>query len=240
VEFSSLLLAHNFGDTLRAYPEAYHAKIDQAQAAQAAQAAGEGIVSAHDRVAFLHAIVPEDAVPDSRPRGIFLEHLSNADGTAAALDSYRAGDQPDCWIAKGEGWRIAKTYRLEANALSVAFRAEGKGLPALIETELNLALPSCDGYGGRYVLADGSIPGGFGLELRLDHVQTIKLDDSELRGALQIEARPPVRLAAAPHRTVSQSEAGFEKIMQAVCIALAWSPASGVEQVITLRVIPAS
>jgi hypothetical protein len=61
-----------------------------------------------------------------------------------------------------------------------------------------------------------------------------------LHGALRIEASQPVRLDARPHRTVSQSEAGFEKIMQAVCITLSWRPASGVEQIVTLRVIPAS
>jgi alpha-amylase len=49
-----------------------------------------------------------------------------------------------------------------------------------------------------------------------------------------------VHLAAQPHRTVSQSEAGFEKIMQAVCIRLAWSPVSGAKQVIALKIIPAS
>ncbi len=30
---------------------------------------------------------------------------------------------------------------------------------------LNLAMPSCDGYSGRYVPADGSIPCGFGQAL---------------------------------------------------------------------------
>jgi hypothetical protein len=90
------------------------------------------------------------------------------------------------------------------------------------------------------VLADGSVPGGFGEALELACMQQITLDDSELRGALRIEASQPVRLEAQPHRTVSQSEAGFEKIMQAVCITLAWSPASGVEQIITLKIIPAS
>ncbi len=241
VEFSSLTLTHNFGDTLRAYAEAYHAKIHHAPAEQAGHQAGAGIASAHDRVAFLHPILPEDAAPDLRPRGIFLERTGDpgSSGTLQPLDSYHAGDRPSAWIATGEGWRIEKTYRLEADTLSVVFRAEGSGLPALIETELNLALPSCDGYGGRYVLADGSIPGGFGDALELDGMHKITLDDTELRGALQIEARQPVHLAARPHRTVSQSEAGFEKIMQAVCVALAWSPAAGVDQHITLRVVPA-
>jgi alpha-amylase len=203
----------------------------------------EGITSAHDRVAFIHAILPEDAVPDTRPRGIFLDRVVNpgsVDSVLRTLDNYQAGDQPGTWVAQGEGWRIEKTYRLDADTLSVFFRAEGSGLPALIETELNLALPSCDGYGGRYVLADDSIPGGFGHQLELDGMQRITLEDSELRGALQIEASQPVRLTARPHRTVSQSEAGFEKIMQAVCIALVWPPTADVVQRIKLRVITAS
>jgi alpha-amylase len=243
VELSSLALTHNFGDTLRAYAEAYHAKIDQAQEAQAGSDAGEGITSAHDRIAFLHEILPADATPDARPRGIFVERLVNPDRPDDALqplDTYQAGDQPGTWVAQGEGWRIEKTYRLDADTLSVAFRAEGVRLPALLETELNLALPSCDGYGGRYVLADGSIPGGFGHELELAGMQRITLDDSELHGSLRIDTSQPVHLAAQPHRTVSQSEAGFEKIMQAVCIRLAWSPVSGAKQVIALKIIPAS
>ncbi|OHC61783.1 MAG: glycosyl hydrolase [Rhodocyclales bacterium GWA2_65_19] len=238
VELSSLVLAHNFGDTLRAYGEAYHAKIDQAQTAHAEH--GAGIASAHDRVAFLHTIVPGDATPDLRPRGIFLDRLCSADGPLRALDDYRAGNREGTWIAGGEGWRLEKSYRLEADSLSVIFRTEGDAFPALIETELNLALPSCDGYGGRYVLASGDIPGGFGQPLELDEMLQLTLDDSELRGALRIETGLPVRLKAQPHRTVSQSEAGFEKIMQAVCIALAWSPLAGSEQRITLRVIPAT
>ena len=239
VELSSLALAHNFGDTLGAYAEAYHAKIDQAQAAQAGKT-GAGIVSAHDRIAFLHAILPEDAAPDARPRGIFLERLAAAADSLQPVDRYRAGAQPGNWVAAGADWQLEKTYRLEDDALSVGFRAVGKAIPAMIETELNLALPSCDGYGGRYVLADGSIPGGFGQPLELDGMRRLAFDDSELRGALQIEATQPVRLRARPHRTVSQSEAGFEKIMQAVCVTLSWAPAAGIEQRITLRVVPAT
>ncbi len=240
VEFSSLAVAHNFGDTLRAYAEAYHAKIDQAHAAHTTQDTGEGITSAHDRVAFLHTILPGDADPDERPRGIFVDSVIGSNDMLRPLDFYAAGESPGTWAAAGPGWLIGKTYRLDGNTLSVVFRAEGGALPKFIETELNLALPSCDGYGGRYVLADGSVPGGFGEALELASMQRITLDDSELRGALQIEASQPVRLEAQPHRTVSQSEAGFEKIMQAVCITLAWSPASGVEQIITLKIIPAS
>ena len=240
VELSSLTLTHNFGDTLRAYAEAYHAKIDQSQASHAAQDAGGGITSAHDRVAFLHTILPGDAAPDIRPRGMFLDCVSKADGTQQALDSYCARKQAGSWVASSKGWRIEKTYQVEGDSLIVIFSAEGGALPGLIQTELNLALPSCDGYGGRYVLVDGSIPGGFGSELELDGMRQITLDDSELRGSLRIETTQPVHFKARPHRTVSQSEAGFEKIMQAVCISLAWSPVSGLGQRIMLKIIPAS
>ena len=240
VEFSSLAVAHNFGDTLRAYEEAYHAKIHLADASHAAPAATEGISSAHDRVAFLHTILPGDADPDERPRGIFIDSLVGRNDMLRPIAFYAPGEIPGVWTAAGEGWRIGKSYRLDGDTLNVVFRAEGAALPKLIETELNLALPSCDGFGGRYVLADGSVPGGFGEALELSGVQRITLDDSELRGALLIEASQPVRLEAQPHRTVSQSEAGFEKIMQAVCITLAWSPVAGIEQRIALRVVPAS
>ena len=240
VEFSSLPLTHNFGDTLRAYEEAYHGKIRYGATAHAATEDGAGIASPHDRVAFLHTILPGDADPDERPRGIFLDGIVDANDMFRSLDNYHPGAEPGIWIAQGEGWRIGKTYHLDGNALSVVFRTEGEVPPKLIETELNLAMPSCDGYGGRYVLADGSVPGGFGEALDLAGMQRITLDDSELHGALQIETSQPVRIEAQPHRTVSQSEAGFEKIMQAVCLTLAWSPAPGSEQRITLRVAPAS
>ena len=239
VEFSSLALAHNFGDTLRAYAEAYHAKIHLADAAQAGHASGEGITSAHDRVAFLHTILPGDADPDQRPRGIFVDAVVEA-GQRRPLDAYVPGAATGRWVAGGEGWRIEKRYVLEGDALCVSFRVEGTRLPAAIETAINLAMPSCDGFGGRYLLADGGVPGGFGEALELTAMQRLALEDSELRGSLLIEASQPVRLEARPHRTVSQSEAGFEKIMQAVCLTLSWTPAAGQEQRITLSVVPAS
>ena len=239
VELSSLPLAHNFGDTLRAYEEAYHAKIHFGEAAPGAATGAAGITSAHDRVAYLHTILHGDADPDERPRGMFVDSMVDVNDMLRPLATYVPGAEPGRWVGGGEGWRIEKRYALEGDALTVVFRVEGARPPASLETEINLAMPSCDGYGGRYVLADGSVAGGFGEVLRLEGATRFTLEDSELRGSLSIEASQPMQVDAAPHRTVSQSEAGFEKIMQAVCITLAWSPAVG-EQRITLRAIPAS
>ena len=239
VELSSLPLAHNFGDTLRAYEEAYHAKIHFGEAAPGAATGAAGITSAHDRVAYLHTILHGDADPDERPRGMFVDSMVDVNDMLRPLATYVPGAEPGRWVGGGEGWRIEKRYALEGDALTVVFRVEGARPPASLETEINLAMPSCDGYGGRYVLADGSVAGGFGEVLRLEGATRFTLEDSELRGSLSIEASQPMQVDAAPHRTVSQSEAGFEKIMQAVCITLAWSAAVG-EQRITLRAIPAS
>jgi hypothetical protein len=277
-EFSSLALAHNFGDTLRRHAESYHQKIDagkqkkvgadEATALQGGRAKdaalqtwdsasragllavadGEtaateknGISSAHDRIAFIHDISPADAMPDPRPRGIAIDTLI-ADGARHALDHYRPGDTPAGFIAEGDGWRMEKHYTLHGDTLEIAYRLTGEATNTCqVETQLNLAMPSCDGFGGRYILADGSIPGGFGQTLTLTGLSQITLADSELDGgAVHLTAVPPApTFSGQPHYTVSQSEAGFEKVMQAVCLTLRWST-PGEWQRITLKTISAA
>ncbi|MNN02624.1 hypothetical protein D3C81_1152900 [compost metagenome] len=84
-------------------------------------------------------------------------------------------------------------------------------------------MPSCDGFLGRYVLEDGRIPGGFGQALSLPRCSRLTLEDGVLGGTLQLACSVPLQLRGQPHRTVSQSEAGFEQIMQAVEITLLWT-----------------
>ena len=224
VELSSLPLAHNLGDTLRRYPEAYHARLGQQQSAHAA---GDGIASAHDRVAFRHEILPGDADPDSRPRAMFLERLIAADGRATDVDTYVADPGSSRYVAEGEGWRLAKRYALAGDTLAVEFTFDGRNPPAALETELNLAMPSCDGFGGRYLLPGGEVPSGFGTPLARESLAALRLEDSELHGAVDIAVSPSLTFDCAPHLTVSQSEAGFEKIMQAVRVRLRWTKPKG-------------
>ena len=94
------------------------------------------------------------------------------------------------------------------------------------------------GYAGRYVLADGSVPCGFGQVLELPAMRRLTLDDGVLGGALVLTASVPLALTARPHHTVSQSEAGFEKIMQAVEIMLSWPVAGEGEIAVGLAIVP--
>ncbi|HEY8856525.1 MAG TPA: alpha-amylase/4-alpha-glucanotransferase domain-containing protein [Rugosibacter sp.] len=251
-EFSSLPLAHNFGDTLRRHAETYHVKLQQKisqsgiqwDGADVASSTAEkkGIASAHDRIAFLHAIVPADAEPDVRSRGLFLDNWIAADGVRHALSTYRRDGAPGHFAATGDGWRVEKRYALQDDTLTIAYRMtsdteNSSALCGHLETQLNLAMPSCDGFGGRYILADGSIPGGFVQALTLTDLSQITLADSELGdGAVHLTAVPPApTFTGQPHYTVSQSEAGFEKIMQAACLVLRW-PATGDWQRIALKI----
>lgn len=209
-ELSSYPLKHNFGDTLRRYAEHYHARIDQTPS-ETPQ--GEGIASAHDIVRCKHPIAPADIVPDALPRAIAIDRL---DGEA--LTDYRAVEAG----AAGESLTLAftrdgidKRFAVVNGALEVRWQCRGLAGRRLGVT-LNLALPSCDGYAGRYRLADGSIPGGFGQPLAVAAATQLELEDGVLGGTLHIAAQPAAEFTAAAHHTVSQSEAGFEKIMQAV------------------------
>jgi len=117
---------------------------------------------------------------------------------------------------------LAKRYALSEDTLSVSWHLRQLA-GQRFATTLNLAMPSCDGFLGRYVLEDGGIPGGFGQPLNLPECCRLSLEDGLLGAALQLHCSHPLEIRAKPHHTVSQSEAGFEKIMQAVEISLLWT-----------------
>ncbi len=222
-EFDSYPLAHNFGDTLRRSHENYHDRIGHG-ASHAPD--GGGIASPHDRVDFRHAVAFEDVVPDALPRVLFADCYTATDGKLHGIRDYafEAADEngPEiAFRASVAGGTVRKHFRLTGARLTVTYAFDGLA-GGTFATELNLSLPACDGFGGRYILEDGAIPCGFGQQLAQDALTTITLDDSELGGALVLAASLPAALRAQPHFTVSQSEAGFEKIMQAATVMLSW------------------
>jgi alpha-amylase/alpha-mannosidase (GH57 family) len=228
VEFDSYSLSHNFADSLMRREEHYYAKMNLGHHAQAQDG---GIASAHDRVSFKHAIAQADIVPDARPRALFLDHWLSLDGEAALTPHYAPsadapGDEPAArFQARLPGGTVSKQISIADNRLTVRYRLDLTS-DGRFDTQLNLAMPACDGFLGRY-LYEGSIPGGFGQPLRLESASTLSLEDGVLGGVLELLTSAPATLVAQPHFTVSQSEDGFEKIMQAVTITLGWAVSAG-------------
>jgi hypothetical protein len=238
IELSSYPLAQNFADTLKRYEEHYHEKA-KAGAAAAKEHDGEGIASAHDVVRFKHKIEPEDLVPDTRSRGLFVETWTDYDAKLPVeyASSVVQGGAVLCMGQAGET-RVAKIYAVKDNRLSVALKAVGRGR---LSSRINLAMPCCDGPAGRYVVngEDGKpmIPGGFGQSFAWDGLKEIALEDHYLGGAIHLTSSLPARIKVQPHMTVSQSEAGFEKIMQAVELTFTWEVEGPTEIQVDLDVL---
>ena len=211
-ELSSYRLNHNFGDTLRRYHEHYHDKIGK----EATEHQGEGIASAHDVIRFKHPVSPEDIVPDTLPRALFLDEL---DGSS--LSDYVLVDSSALRFVRPGISKNYKIYEISRSTTAITWQFTGLAGHSF-STRLNLAMPSCDGFLGRYVLADGSIPGGFGQPLDLDEATSLTLEDGVLGGSIQLKTSISAEILGRPQQTVSQSEAGFEKIMQAVELRLNW------------------
>lgn len=219
-ELDTYALNHNFGDTLTRQNEHYYRKIhlnDQKGAGHD----GSGIASAHDRVSFKHEIGPQDLTLDSRPRALFLDAFQPSGGALVELSDYQLGDGGER-VAVFSTARCAmqKTIELSGKRIAVVYRFDAKSA-GMFSTEINLAMPSCDGPAGKFVYR-GEIPGGFGQPLEIDGLREILLEDDVLGGSLKLTASKPVRFSASPYFSVSQSEAGFEKIMQAVTLTLQW------------------
>lgn len=224
VEFSSLTLAHNFGDVLTRRAEHYHARLGEAATGHAQ--AGEGIASAHDRLAFRHAVSPADAAPDPRARALFMDAWEPHDAVPSwPCFVLAAGADGVVFTAEAGDGAVRKEYALDPDGLAVTWTVEA-GAPGTWCTQINLAMPSCDGFLGRYRSAAGVL-GGFGQPQALETSDRLRLEDGVLGGGVELLIDPPARVTALPLHTVSQSEAGFEKVMQAATLELRWPLAPG-------------
>jgi hypothetical protein len=213
-EFDAYRLRHNFADTLSMPQEHYHRKV---HAQPSGQHQGKGIANPHERVSLKHEITREDMVIDEEQKLMFLDRWSGHDAEVSPhyVASAHAGPGARFEAPLGAG-HVHKSVLLDGTRLDVAYRFKGAGAGSFRVT-LNLAMPSCDGPAGRF--RQGSqVMGGFGQVLHLDAMQRIVLEDEVLGGKLDISVDRPVSLHAQPCFSVSQSEAGFEKIMQAVTL----------------------
>jgi alpha-amylase/alpha-mannosidase (GH57 family) len=208
-EFDAYRLRHNFGDTLARREEHYYRKIRDHRASEN-EHHGEGIASAHDRVNFRHPVSPADLIPDSVARLMFVDRQNGK------VVRYARPSMQDA-RAELSGAGIGKTFAIAGNRLSVEYKLDVASGP--LEIEINLAMPSCDGFLGRYVV-NGEVPGGFGQAYTWDNITMLILEDGVLGGKIVLTSDQPLAVHVMPHQTVSQSEDGFEKIMQAVTLRI--------------------
>jgi alpha-amylase/alpha-mannosidase (GH57 family) len=221
VELDSYSLGHNFADSLSRRTEHYYLKLS---AEQQAHVQHDGIASAHDRVRLKHEISAADIEPDARARGLFIDRWSaDRNGALAPLDYTKADDQADAvlFVSQLHPGTVHKRISIAHNRLTVAYRFE-PAHAGHFETRIDLAMPSCDGVLGRYV-HEGRIPGGFGQRIELGALTALALEDALLGGSVEVLCSPPAHVVGEPHMTVSQSEDGFEKVMQATTLSLAWA-----------------
>ena len=237
-ELDAYALAHNFGDTLRRQQEHYYRKM---HVADDVQHSGQGIASAHDRVSFKHEISADDMRIDDFGKTLFRDHWCaerNAEPMHAHYLQNAKRDRAHAvgFIGEAGELRVEKHISVADNRLTVTYQFNSTG--GHFSTEINLAMPSCGGAAGRY-RHDNTIPGGFGQPLQLEEIRQIILDDDILGGSLVLSINEPVELSGHPHFTVSQSEAGFEKIMQAVTLHLSWPVAASHKKItIILAIVP--
>lgn len=223
-EFDAYRLAHNFGDTLKRQPEHYHHKVEAEPESEIGHD-GTGIANPHEKVSCKHEIADADLVVDVYPKTLLRDFWLDGDGIQP-LSAYRHAGTDGAELhfrADLQQGRIDKTIALQDNRLLVRYAFDD--MPqGEFRVEINLAMPSCDGPAGRF-RCDGEILGGFGQALSCGSFRQLTLEDEVLGGVLQLSSSVGCTFSSRPHFSVSQSEAGFEKVMQAVTLELQW-PAS--------------
>jgi hypothetical protein len=233
-EFDAYALRHNFGDTLTRQPEHYHRKVH----AQPDHHAQNGAISnPHEHMISKHEITAADLAVDAWRKTLLLDFWRD-EAVGLRQIGYRRPTISKTsldFCAALNGGKIGKKITLNKDTLLARYKFS-KLPPGSFLVEINLAMPSCDGPAGRYRSGE-NILGGFGQPLNISGMKEIALEDEVLGGSVHLRSSLPCAFVSFPHFSVSQSEAGFEKIMQAVTLLLEWpSEALTDELEIALRV----
>ncbi|NNM81147.1 MAG: DUF1926 domain-containing protein [Burkholderiales bacterium] len=215
-EWDSYDLSHNFGDTLAAPAEHYHKKI---HFQEETEYKGSGIANPHENMGFKHRILPEDLKIEEGGKRLFMDKW----WTSLAYRQEAGAENGASFQADYPGGSVRKNFRLEDARLVAEYAFTGEISGGVFSIEIHLAMPSCDGPAGRYRIGE-DILGGFGEALAVRNLKSLLLEDDVMGGKVRIALSPGMEFHAKPFFSVSQSEAGFEKIMQAVSITLSFRP----------------
>ncbi|MDX8393258.1 MAG: alpha-amylase/4-alpha-glucanotransferase domain-containing protein [Mariprofundales bacterium] len=219
LEWDRYDVSHNLADVLRRHYEHYHTQI--AQGANQHEYHGDGIASIHDRVDFIHEITNDDLVSDEIPRTL-ANDLIKINGVCQTNNNYIVDNVSDnslhlyCDLSHG---RLHKSYTIEKDGiLRVSYQINSnENMKFSLCSQYNLAMPSCDGSAGS-VYRQGEIIGGFGSSYNLNNCNALLLSDAVLEASVSLQTSVPAQWNMQPLHTVSRSEAGFEKIMQAFVV----------------------
>jgi 4-alpha-glucanotransferase len=234
-EFDAYALRHNFGDTLTRQAEHYHRKV---HAKPDHHANGSGISNPHERMSSKHEITETDLAVDTYRKTMFVDFWKD-ESIGEEQVSYRrptSGKNSLDFAASMKGGKINKKITLNKDTLLVQY-SFSKLPKGSFKVEINLAMPSCDGPAGRFRIGE-NIPCGFGQPLSFAGLKEISLEDDVLGGVVHLASSHACAFSSYPHFSVSQSEAGFEKIMQAVTLHLEWPSDTLVEDLqISIQVV---
>ena len=218
-EFDSYKLRHNFGDTLTRQAEHYHRKV---HAEPGRSHGSEGVANPHEHMTAKHEITQDDMAADSYRKTLFNDFWLDEEGASQALNYRRPTSSKTTlnFCSVFNGGKVHKKIALGGNSLVVSYQflklPEGD-----FKVEINLAMPSCDGPAGRFRIGK-NILGGFGQAIKFSDLKHIALEDEVLGGAVHLDSNVACNFCSHPYFSVSQSEAGFEKIMQAITLELKW------------------
>ncbi len=220
-EFDTYVLAHNFGDTLTRQEEHYHRKVEVEAGSEQDHGSG-GIANPHEKICCKHEIATADLVLDAYRKTLLRDFWLDSAGIQLLSAYTHAGTDGTQlrFRAETQQGRIGKTIALQENRLLVRYAFDDM-LQGEFRIEINLAMPSCDGPAGRFRCGN-EIVGGFGQALSISSLKQLTLEDEVLGGALHVSSSVGCMFSSRPHFSVSQSEAGFEKIMQAVTLEMQW------------------
>lgn len=233
-EFDAYALRHNFGDTLTRQAEHYHRKV---HAQPDHHVAGGGISNPHERMSSKHEITEADLATDLYRKSMFIDFWKDESVGEEVLTYRKPTSSKNSldFSASLKGGKVNKKISLNKDTLLVHY-SFSKLPQGSFKIEINLAMPSCDGPAGRFRIGE-NIPCGFGQPLTFAGLKEISLEDDVLGGVVHLTSNLACAFTSYPHFSVSQSEAGFEKIMQAVTLQLEWpSDALAEDLQISIRV----
>ena len=241
-ELTDYSLRHNFADVLARREEAYHATLrnwirsKRSRSASALRASSlnrrrSALKSIHERVAFKRHFKEADLELDGAPRGLFVDSWTSTGATRKTVSYQYTGrvhstdhDSPQAMlVAESDTLEIVKQYRITRSALEVRYALKAlRDSTGEFAVQLDVAMPSADGPRAWFVVNRKRRPGGLAARVRASRVDRILLRDAALPGRVELECSLPCSLTTEPLRTVSRSEYGFEKIMKAATLTLAW------------------